>query len=126
MNGVAVFDDRVQKEKLKTLKLCFICGYHISEETIKGICELVKDNGLTVVSPERFCPTHIKGQLKGNYTEISDGKGRWIVTKNVLSRKTKKAVRPFIGNKGEMKFTFNSKTIRMKISKDGNSFEIME
>lgn len=125
MNGVAVFDDRVTREKLTTLKLCFLCGYYISDETLGAVIDLVKTNGLTVVTPKRFCPEYIKKQTKGRFSQINDGKGRWIVTDNVLSNKTKRSVRGFIGNKGEMKFTFGDKTIRMKISKDGNSFEII-
>lgn len=125
MNGVAVFDDRVTKETLETLKLCFLCGYYISDNTIGDIINLVKYNGLTVVAPKRFCPEYIKRQTKGLFSEINDGKGKWIVTNNVLSSKTKKSVRGFLGNKGEMKFTYGDKTITMKISKDGNSFELI-
>lgn len=125
MNGVAVFDDRVTKDKLESLKLCFLCGYYISEETIKAVIELAKYNGLTIVAPRRFCPEYIKRQAKGSFSEVKDGKGKWIVTSNILSNKTKKSVRSFIGNKGEMKFTFKDKTIRMKISRDGNSFEVI-
>lgn len=125
MNGVAVFDDRVTKEKLMTLKLCFLCGYYISDDTLGAVIDLVKNNGLTVVTPKRFCPEYIRKQTTGSFTEISDGKGKWIVTGNVLSGKTKKSVKKFLGNKGEMKFTYGDKTIRMKISKDGNSFEII-
>ena len=125
MNGVAVFDDRVTKEKLETLKLCFLCGYYISDETIGAVIDLVKNNGLTVVTPKRFAPDYIRKQAKKSYNEICDGKGKWIITNNVLSQKTKKSVKGFIGNKGEMKFTFGDKTITMKISKDGNSFELI-
>lgn len=125
MNGVAVFDDRVSKESLETLKLCFLCGYYISDETLGAVIQLVKENGLTVVTSRRFAPEYIKRQVKGAFSEVSDGKGKWIITNNVLSRKTKNSVKGFIGNKGEMKFTFGDKIIRMKISKDGNSFEII-
>ena len=125
MNGVAVFDDRATKEKLETLKLCFLCGYYISDETIGAIVKLVKDNGLTVVTPRRFAPEYIKKQAKKAFSEVSDGKGKWILTNNVLSFKTKNRIKPFIGNKGEMRFTFGDKTITMKISKDGNSFELI-
>lgn len=125
MNGVAVFDDRVKKETLSTLKLCFLCGYYISDETIGAIIDLVKYNGLTVVAPRRFCPEYIKRQLKGRFCEIKDGSGKWIVTNNILSSDTKKSVKNFIGKKGEMRFTYGDKTITMKISKDGNSFEVI-
>ncbi len=125
MNSVAVFDDVVAKDKLTSLKLCFLCGYHISENTLKSIAELVKENGLTVVTTKRFLPEKLQHKLKGGYCEITDGKGKWIVTKSFLSRKVKLAVKPFIGKKGEMRFTFGNKTVKMKISKDGESFDVL-
>lgn len=125
MNGVAVFDDRVTKENLTSVKLCFLCGYYISDETIGDVIELVKENGLTVVTNKRFCPEYIKKQLNGNSGEISDGKGKWIVTDNISSLKTKKKVKNFLGNKNEMQFTYGDKTVKLKIAADGNSFEII-
>ncbi len=125
MNSVAVFDDIVTKDKLTSLKLCFICGYHISENTLKSIAESVCENGLTVVTTKRFLPEKLHNKLKGDYCEFTDGKGKWIVTNNFLSNKVKLAVKPFIGKKGEMRFTFNGKTLKMKISEDGESFEVL-
>ncbi len=125
MNSVAVFDDAVTKNKLSSLKLCFLCGYHISENTLSSIGELVEENGLTVVTTKRFLPEKMQHKLKGNYCEISDGKGKWIVTKSFLSVKVKLAVKQFTGNKGEMRFTFDGKTVKMKISEDGESFKVI-
>ncbi len=125
MNSVAVFDDIVTKDKLTSLKLCFLCGYHISENTLKGIEELVQEKGLTVVTAKRFLPEKLQNKLKGNYCEIADGKGKWIVTKSFFSSKVKFAVKEFIGNKGEMRFTFLNKTFKMRISKDGESFRVL-
>ncbi len=125
MNSVAVFDDVVKKDKLESLKLCFLCGYHISENTLKSVEELVKENGLTVVTTKRFLPERLQHKFSGSYCEIDDGKGKWIVTKSFLSKKAKLAVKPLIGNKGEMRFTFDGKTIKMKISQDGESFDVL-
>ncbi len=125
MNSVAVFDDIVSKDKLTSLKLCFLCGYHISENTLESIAQLVFENGLTVVTTKRFLPQKLQHNVKGAYCEITDGKGKWIVTKSFLSNKVKLAVKPFIGEKGEMRFTFKNKTLKMKISKDGESFEVL-
>ncbi len=125
MNSVAVFDDVVSKDKLESLKLCFICGYNISESTLNGVAELVREKGLTVVTTKRFIPKELQNKLKGSYCEIPDGKGKWIVTNNFTSNKVKAAVKPFIGNKGEMRFTFSNNEIRMKISDDGESFEVL-
>ncbi len=125
MNSVAVFDDVVSKEKLASLKLCFLCGYHISENTLKGVAELVREDGLTVVTTKRYIPEKLRRQIRGSYCEISDGKGKWIVTKSFLSRKVKLAVKSFIGKKGEMRFTFGNQTVKMKITKDGDGFDVL-
>ncbi len=125
MNSVAVFDDVVAEDKLTSLKLCFLCGYHISENTLKAVEEQVRKNGLTVVATKRYLPKNLYSKVNGSYCEIADGKGKWIVAKSFLSKKVKLAVKPFIGNKGEMRFTFADKTIKMKISEDGESFEVL-
>lgn len=123
MNGTAVFDDRVEKDKLTSLKLCFLCGYHISEKTLKAVGELVKENGLTVVTSKRFSPEHIKS--KGGFSKVKDGRGCWIITNRFDSKKLKKAVSQFLGSKGEMTYRFGDKKFTFKISENGETFEII-
>lgn len=121
MNNAAVFDDRVTKEKLKTLKLCFLCGVKISKDTLNAVEELVGE-GLTVVATEKYLPARFKGMKK---SEIPDGKGKWIVTKNFGEQSLKKVIAPFLGKKDEMIYKFGEKEIRLKISEDGETFKIM-
>ncbi len=45
-NSPVVFDDSVTKEHLKTVKLAFLCGLFMSNQTLADISELVKKNGL--------------------------------------------------------------------------------
>ncbi|MBQ2963588.1 MAG: hypothetical protein IJE14_02910 [Clostridia bacterium] len=123
MNGTAVFDDRVEKDKLSSLRLCFLCGYHISEKTLKAVGELVKENGLTAVTSKRFAPAHIKP--KGGFTKVKDGKGCWIITNRFDSAKLKKAVSQFLGGKGEMTYRFGNEKFTLKISENGEAFEII-
>lgn len=126
MNSPAVFDDRVTKDKLTSLELCFLCGYHISEETLKAVAELVKENGLIVVTPKRFAPEHIRAKAKGRQAEIKDGKGSWIITSKHNSRFVKKRVAHLLGKKGEMTFRYKDREIAMRISKDGEAFEVTQ
>lgn len=126
MNGAAVFDDRVGKDKLESLKLCFLCGYHISNETKKAVAELVKENGLTVVTPSRLAPLYVTMKCTGGRTEVRDGKGTWIVCDDLSSRKLEKRLRPFLGEKDEIKLTFGDKTVRMKISGKGDKITQVE
>ncbi len=125
MNGTAVFDDRVEKDKLSSLRLCFLCGYHISEKTLKAVGELVKENGLTAVTSKRFAPDEIKAKAKGGFTKIKDGKGCWIVTSRFDSGKLRKAVSHLLGNKGEMAYRFGDKKLTFKISENGETFKLI-
>lgn len=126
LNNTVVFDGKVRKEKLESLKLCFLCGHHISDETINDVASLVRENGLVAVSAERFVPENIRKQIKGSYCEIKDGKGSWIVVDNFGLSKLKKRVKPFIGNKGEIRLKFENNTVRLRISENGETFEIIE
>lgn len=125
MNGAVVFDDRVPAEKLESLKLCFLCGAYISKPTLDGVKKLVHDHGLTVVTPLRFAPDAMKKTLQGSYREIKDGKGAWIITDDFESAKLKASVAPFLGSPEEMRFTFGSETVRMRIAEDGESFTVI-
>lgn len=124
MNGAAVFDENVEKETLSSLKLCFLCGYKISDRTMDAVKELVKE-GMTVVTPSRFAPVKV-GELKNDFKEIRDGKGTWIVTDNLKSAKLRKRLAPFLGNKGEMTYKFGDKTLRFRITDKGDSFEMIK
>ncbi len=122
MNGAVVFDDRVPAEKLKTLKLCFLCGEYISDETLKGVKQMVHDNGMIAVTPKRFAPAALRHTVHSAYREVPDGKGAWIICENPEDPRLKKRIAPMLGNKDEMKFTFGDKTVRLVILPGGDSF----
>ena len=125
MNNAVVYDENATKKDLESLKLCFLCGYTVSDGTLAAVRELVKENGLTVVTSERFAPkgfTVPKGQPFG---EIADGKGTWIVTDDFGSKKLEKRLSGFLGNKGEMRYVFGDKELRMKIDEDGDGYTIL-
>ena len=122
MNSLAVFDDRVKKETLKSLKLCFLCGVRVSPETLSAVDELVSENGLTVVCPRRYAPARYRSLLKKDYTELSCGKGSYIITDNFESARLRNRIAPFLGNKDEIRLTFKDREIRLKIDEKGETF----
>ena len=126
LNSTAVFDHNADKKVLDSLRLCFLCGIHISDKTLKAVKECVKENGLTAVVPKRFAPPEIASQANGKISEINDGKGKWIVIKSYRTGKLKDYVKNFIGRKGEMRLTFADREITMKINKDRDSFSVCE
>lgn len=124
VNSPIVYDETVKKELLESLKLCFLCGVFISDETLADVATLVKENGLTVVTSKRFAPKHIVSEHHGEFTEITDGNGRWIITDDMASDAVKVAVAPLLGENDKMTYRFKcGKTICLKIAEDGDSFE---
>ena len=126
LNSTAVFDHKADRKVLDSLKLCFLCGIHISENTLKEVRACIRENGMTAVTPKRFAPADILLQANGRISEIKDGKGKWIVIKSYRSGRLKEYVKDFIGKKGEMRLTFAGREVVMKISKDKNSFSVIK
>ncbi|HAZ02720.1 MAG TPA: hypothetical protein DCY97_11205 [Marinilabiliales bacterium] len=126
-NSPVVFDDNVAKEHLKTVKLAFLCGLFMSDQTLTDVCSLVKKNGLVVVTSQRFAPKKFVTKYSGGTKEFKDGKGKWIITDDMAGDDLKKLVKPWIGENDEIvyKFTGNRK-VTMKISTDGNELDIVK
>jgi hypothetical protein len=127
VNSPVVFDDSVTKEHLKTVKLAFLCGLFMSNQTLADISELVKKNGLVVVTSARFAPKELVVDYSGGTKEFSDGKGKWIISDDMAGDELKKRVKPFIGNENEIVYHFKgNRKVTMKISPDGNELEIVK
>ena len=124
MNSTAVFDHNADRKVLDSLKLCFLCGIHISEKTLNEVRNCVKENGMTAVTPKRFAPADIASKANGNVCEIEDGKGKWIVINSYRTGKLKNHVNNFLGKKGEMRLTFADKEVVMKINENRDSFSV--
>lgn len=124
LNSTAVFDHNADRKVLDSLKLCFLCGIHISDNTLKDVRDCVRENGMTAVTTKRFAPDEIISQANGKISEVPDGKGKWIVIKSYRTGKLKEHVKEFIGNKGEMRLSFADREIIMKINKDRDSFSV--
>ncbi len=125
-NSTAVFDHQVRKQTLDSLKLCFLCGIYISDETIKDVRDCVQNNGMTVVTTKRFLPKDIAAKVKCPFCEIKDGKGKWLVVDSFNNILLKPYLKPYLGKKNEMRLTFKDKEVIMQISKDGNSFTVKQ
>lgn len=123
MNGAVVFDENVKKENLESLKLLFLCGEYISEETLDAVAELVNSNGLTVVTTPTYAPGGYN--CSKSVSTIKQGKGKWIVTDSFKNPILPKILKPLLGNKGEMHFRLGDEDLRMKISDDGETFDLL-
>ena len=123
-NSTAVFDHQVKKETLDSLRLCFLTGIYISDETLNAVRECVKNNGMTVVTTKRFAPDDIAETAKGFISEIEDGEGKWIIVNSFSNPRLKSHIKSYIANENEMRLTFKNKEVVMEIGSDGNSFTV--
>ena len=126
MNALAVFDDRVRKKTLSFLKLAFLCGIRISPETLSDVGNLVRENGLTAVTPPRFLPERFRRLTKGELTQIRDGQGTWIVTEDLSSPSLLRLIAPFCGKLGVIRLPFADREIVLRITQNGDGFRIMK
>lgn len=124
MNALAVFDDRVGKDCLASLSLCFLCGSHIEQTTLDAVAELVRENGLTVVTPPRFAPAFIAKKMRFGFAQIFDGKGSWIVADIPDDPRVVSRIRPLLGKKDEIMLRFADRELHLKIAPDGDSFTV--
>jgi len=121
MNGVVVFDQTVEKKHLETVKLAFLSGLMISSGTLASLEQLVKTNGLIVVTTPELAPASIKGKYTGTGTDIiNDGAtgGCWVVTDNFLDPIVKAKIKPLLGKENEMRYVFGNEEIIFKIGEN--------
>jgi len=124
-NSVVVFDDAVTKVHLTSVKLVFLCGLFINEKTQDNIRELVRNNGLVVVTSKRFAPKEFSAHYSSGSKEFKDRKGKWIITDDMASDELKGMVAPWIGNDNEIVFRFKgNRKVVMTISPDGKEIQV--
>ncbi|MBQ9879136.1 MAG: hypothetical protein IJM45_01745 [Clostridia bacterium] len=128
MNGAAVFDEYVRRDKLGTAKLIFLCGRTLSAETLADVRSVCAENGTVVVCPSRFAPADILAdarsvKMHASYSEVRVGRGSYIVTDNLRAPDLASRLSEYLGRKGEIKLKFAGKTVRMKISDNGNRID---
>ncbi len=121
-NMPVVYDERVDRKHLDGVKLLFLCGLFIEDDTLSDIAAMVREEGLVVVTSERFAPESFRNSYTSGVQVFRDGKGKWIITDDMAHPDLKRRLKPWLGKDDEivMRFKGNHK-IRMKISSDGNS-----
>jgi hypothetical protein len=125
-NAPIVFDQEVKPEHLQSVKLAFLCGLFMSENTLSNVNGLVK-RGLVTVTSARFVPAHIAKKYKGGTRVFADGKGKWIVTDDMAGKEVQKHIKPFIGNDNQITMKFKGdRKIVFDISPDGKELKVNE
>jgi hypothetical protein len=78
LHHVAVYDHQVSADTLAGLKLIFLTGELISDETSGAVSDLVK-RGATCVLPPRLAPAKSGFESIRENTIIPDSSGQWLV-----------------------------------------------
>ena len=78
LHNVAVFDHQADAATLAGLKLIFLTGAAISEETFAAVTDLVKQ-GATCVLPPRLAPPETDLASIHESTLVPDSAGQWLV-----------------------------------------------
>lgn len=123
-NSPIVFDHEVNKKLLENVRLVFLCGLFMPENTLKNVSALV-NKGLVAVTSPRFAPAHIVKKYKGGTQIFPQGNGKWILTDDMASEIVKQQIKPFIGDRNQitMKFKSNRKIV-FDISEDGKELTL--
>jgi hypothetical protein len=106
-NSPVVFDHEVKAVHLENVKLTFLCGLYMRENTLSSVNRLVRE-GMVVVTSSRFAPAHIKKKYKRGTVVFADGKGKWIVTDDMASQEVRTHIKPYIGNENQIAMRFKS------------------
>lgn len=119
LKDVIVYDHLAGKKEMEGLKLVFLTGVLISQETLKAVRTFVKKGGLCI-SLASLAPTDLAGKLG----MISDGSGKWLLVKDFLSEEVKKAVFPFLGKPDEISYNIGKQILIAKRENDRNTISI--
>jgi hypothetical protein len=78
LNNLVVYDHEVDAFTLDGLKLIFLTGETISEETLKAVADLVR-KGATCVLPPRLAPKDSDFNTIRTNTLVPDAAGQWLI-----------------------------------------------
>lgn len=120
-NNVAVYDETASDPKLySNAKLVFLTGKKISPECLATLTKLV-EKGLTVVTPTHLAPKSVLYAAAIPYAERKMGRGRWIITDDVMNPAVKRLIQPYLGQADEMRYVFGKTEVVFEAPKDDSS-----
>ncbi len=108
-NNVAVYDHLAADPELyRSARLVFLTGKMISPACMATLEQFVCEQGLTVVTTTHLAPEGMQHDSSSPYTIVSKGKGRWIVTDNVMDEGVVSLVKPYLGKPDELRYVFGN------------------
>ncbi len=123
-NNAGVFDHTVSDPKLfANTKLTFLTGTQISPDTMRVLHTLVKE-GMVVVTPSHLAVHGMDATPGKAYTELSSGKGSWIVCDDVLHPEMVQRLAPMLGADDEFRLSFGKHKVCFKQDDQKQPFSV--
>lgn len=111
-NNVAVYDHLASDPTLfASAKLVFLTGKLVSPECLATLARLVKERGLTVVTPKRLLPAEYAARLPVGKrpvpsTRLRVGHGCWLVAEDVTAPEVVALLKHYLGAPDQLRFVF--------------------
>ncbi|NLV73128.1 MAG: hypothetical protein GXY52_00360 [Chloroflexi bacterium] len=119
LDGVVVYDHRVQTPLLEGVEVIFLTGIGILPETQQAAADCVRSGALCVSLPH-LAPERVR-RTTGEDGELADGAGKWLVTPDFLAPGVRKAVRHILPPYDTMRYRFGNTEVRFRMLDDDPS-----
>ena len=110
-NSVALYDHLACDPRLyEDVELVFLVGVTVAQSTLKTLRAYVASGG-TVASIPALAPERIRKRHRKGTTILEKRKGRWILFEDTEDEAFLEAVKPFLGESQELRYTFTDKEV---------------
>lgn len=112
LDGVVVFDQKVEGKFLKDVELIFLTGIGISEQTLNAVKERV-DEGAVCVALPHLVPAGVHNTT-GDNGILTSGQGKWVVTTSFLTSEVIDHVKPFLPADNYIRYQFGQTEVQFR------------
>lgn len=124
-NNVAVYDHLASDPSLyASAKLVFLTGKAIDPSTMALVMRLVRESGVTVVTPSHLSTVQCQEKAGASFAEQAMGDGRWIVCDDVTQEDAVELLKPYLGQPDEMRYVFGGTEVVFKEPEPGTALRV--
>ncbi|MCE5257447.1 MAG: hypothetical protein LLG44_00110 [Chloroflexi bacterium] len=113
LDGVVVYDHRVQAPLLAGVEVIFLTGIGISQQTLQAVEQRVQDGVMCIALPH-LVPEGVRCAA-GENGELGEGSGRWITTTDFLAPHVRRAVQPILPAYDTIRYHFGAREVQFKM-----------
>ena len=123
LNGVVVFDDHVEYERIKNIPLLFLTGKHLSAETVNGVRRCVSEGAVCVAWGPLAAGCGLAENWNGGTAVEPVGKGRYVFTDDFASPEAVAEYKAWLAGEDEIGYRFGD--YRVILRRDGSDNEVV-